>query len=266
MKSVIRIIGFLLFVYVVILLLVSQLKIQQALIPDCVDGFELVIGSSDHFHQRQWEFNDFSRSFCSSYYSQEQVSQDCAGRREKLDLDEQDYEEFWGEVYLQLARDSRGYIDFIVDSLGLIAEQEQLSRSEIAELVVTFVQDIPYSFIIGSDCESFETDGKPCLGNVALGILSPYEFVHSLYGDCDTRSVFLYAVLKEMEFDPMIVISYEYAHAMLALNVPASGDYLIYNRNKYYFWETTGKGWPIGLLPPSTGNIGYWKIALVDEF
>ncbi len=115
------------------------------------------------------------------------------------------------------------------------------------------------------DCEDFETDGQPCIGNVPLGIISPYEFIHSLYGDCDTRSVLLYVLLAEMGFDPMIVVSDEYAHAMLALNVQAQGDHIRHEGKKYYFWETTAAGWPIGMLPPDVNNINYWKIALVNE-
>ena len=132
-------------------------------------------------------------------------------------------------------------------------------------MIVTFVQDIPYSYVLNIDCDDYQTGDKPCIGNVALGLLSPYEFIHSLYGDCDTRAVLIYTILEELGFDPMIVVSDEYAHAMLALNIPASGDHLTYRGNNYYFWETTAKGWPIGMLPPTTNNVNYWKIALVNE-
>lgn len=142
---------------------------------------------------------------------------------------------------------------------------ENLDRSKLAELVVTFVQDIPYSYVLPGDCESYKTNGKPCVGDVTLGIYSPYEFIHTLNGDCDTRSVLIYAILQELAFDPMILISDEYAHAMIALNIPTSGDYILSGGEKYYFWETTAKGWPVGMLPPTTGNKDYWKIALHDE-
>jgi len=154
---------------------------------------------------------------------------------------------------------------FIVDSLSFIAGQKQLSRVELAQMVVTFVQDIPYSYILDKDCATYQTNGKPCIGNIALGILSPYEFLHSLYGDCDTRAVLIYAILDELGFDPMIVVSNQYAHAMLALHLPSSGDHLRHRGKNYYFWETTAEGWLLGMLPPTTNNVNYWKIALVNE-
>ena len=74
-----------------------------------------------------------------------------------------------------------------------------------------------------------------------------------------------YVILEHMGYDPMIVVSDEYAHAMLALNLPAQGDYIRYAGKKYYFWETTATGWGIGMLPPESNNKEYWKKALVSN-
>ncbi len=245
---------------------ISLISRQTDPTPFCQDTFQVINTKDDRKHQRSWDFNDYSKSFCTNYFSIDSVSLATGKARNKVIYNvDYSYENFWGTVYSQLVKDSKVSIDFLVDSLREISVSESLSQRELAELVVTFVQDIPYSYIRAEDCSNANNNGKPCIGNIALGILSPYEFIHSLYGDCDTRAVLIFAMLDEMGFDPMIVVSNEYAHAMLALNLPATGDYLKFEGKNYYFWETTGKGWPLGMLPPNSNNINYWKIALVNR-
>ena len=91
------------------------------------------------------------------------------------------------------------------------------------------------------------------------------EFLYSLSGDCDTRSVLLYTLLKQVEIDPIIVISNEYAHAMIAVDIPGAGDYIIHKGKKFYFWETTNTGWLPGMLPPGVNNLAYWRVTLDHE-
>ena len=152
-------------------------------------------------------------------------------------------------------------IQFLADSLYDEAIENNLGEYEFASMVVSFIQDIPYSYIKPAECPD---TNKPCSGNVRFGIYSPYEFMHTLSGDCDTRAVLLFTMFDYLGYNPMIVISENYLHAMLALNIQASGDYITYNQKKYYFWETTGKDWDIGILPPSYSNVAYWKVALVN--
>ena len=50
---------------------------------------------------------------------------------------------------------------------------------------------------------------------------------------------------------------------MLGLDLPgASGMYKPYNGVRYYFWETTSKGFKIGEIPKQNGNLNYWQIEL----
>jgi hypothetical protein len=264
MKGLIRFLTFIALVYLIITGVISLINEQAEPYAFCQDSFQVINSMEDRLHERSWDFADYSKSFCTNYISVESVSLATGKARNEILYDiDYSYENFWGSVYDQLVRDSN--VGFLVDSLKEISKKESLNRRELAELVVTFVQDIPYSYVRAEACSEAENKGKPCIGNIALGILSPYEFIHSLYGDCDTRAVLIFAMLDEMGFDPMIVVSNEYAHAMLALNLPASGDFIRHNGKKYYFWETTGKGWPLGMLPPNSNNINYWKIALVND-
>ena len=59
----------------------------------------------------------------------------------------------------------------------------------------------------------------------------------------------MYTLLKQLGYKPAIVTSDAYRHAMLAVDIPAGGDYITDRGIKYYFWETTAKNWEIGVLP-----------------
>ena len=260
-----RFLVFVLIVYAILNGVIGLFKTEEISLAVCLDRFEVINDENDRWHQRDWELLDYSQSFCATYQSVEQESLQAGEARNEIIINLDYYENFWGSVYLELVKDSRDQLEFLVDSLATISLENQLTRRELAEMIVTFVQDIPYSYVRQEDCSHTENHGKPCVGNIALGLLSPYEFIHSLYGDCDTRAVLIYALLERLDFDPMIVVSNEYAHAMLALHIPAVGDHLKFRGKNYYFWETTGKGWPLGMLPPNSNNINYWKIALVQD-
>ena len=231
----------------------------------CEDGFIVQNEKLDRLHERSWHSKSLRSSFCTSYYSEDSLSIVSGQRRNTIASSLVNYENFWGDVYGKLVVQSGSQLDFLVDSLRYISIEEGLNSMEFANLIVSFVQDISYSYVRSKDCADFDNKGNPCVGNIDLGILSPYEFLHTLYGDCDTRSVLIYAMLEKVGFDPMIVISDEYAHAMLALSIPAVGDHLKHRGKNYYFWETTGKDWQIGMLPPNSNNVNYWKVALVND-
>lgn len=264
MKAVLRFIAYVFVIFLILSGIIDLFKTEDLAIQACEDSYMVINASNDRLHQRDWDMADYSHSFCASYESAESLSLFAGKKRNEISVNLDSYENLWGDIYEALVEESKSQIDFLADSLADIARQKGLARGEMAELIVAFVQDIPYSYVRVQDCSESNNKGKPCIGHIAFGLLSPYEFLHSLYGDCDTRAVLIYSLLEILGFDPMIVVSNEYAHAMLALNIPATGDHLKYRGKNYYFWETTGKGWPIGMLPPNSNNVNYWKIALVN--
>ncbi|WP_258103918.1 hypothetical protein [Marinoscillum sp. MHG1-6] len=265
MKNIFRTLGYGIVIYIVFSFLINLIKLSKREHAYCDEYSQVNPFTKDAHHFRYWRLGDKRGDFCTDYESIFKLSEERSLNRTEMVLDEDDYHNFWGTVYMKLVAQSHGDLDFIADSLLNISTSMGMDASTLAELTVSFIQDIPYSYVLGDDCGNRNTQGFDCIGNQAYGILSPYEFLHTLYGDCDTRAVLLYAILQKMNFDPMIVVSDEYAHAMLALNIPSSGDYIEHGKKKYYFWETTGAGWPIGMLPPDCSNVNYWKIALVNE-
>ncbi len=214
-------------------------------------------------HARSWTNYDYDSIFCLSYQLSGGSIASSRDLRNQYYTREPIYENYWRNVYYELYHHDNGLIEFLRDSLAGIAFQKNLTRRGVANLLVSFVQDIPYNYVVPGDCANRD---RPCRGNEKFGILSPMEFLYTLSGDCDTRSVLLYTLLKQFQFDPIIVISNEYRHAMIALDIPATGDFLLHKGRKFYFWETTNVGWLPGILPPGVNNIQYWKITLDHEY
>jgi hypothetical protein len=261
MKGLRQLITWVVITYFIFNRLISCMQSIEFDFNGCDDTWE-DLADGTRFHQREWSLNGGNKAFCTSYSSSKDVNEVSAEERLSMEFETDDYSNFWGTLYARLVKHNRSTVTFLVDSLQRISNANNLPRQELAELAVTFVQDIPYSYVLNIDCATFQTYGKPCIGNIPYGIISPYEFLHTLYGDCDTRAVLLYILLEDLGFDPMIAISHQYAHAMIALNIPATGSYLTHRGIKYYMWETTAKGWQPGMLPPDANNISYWSIAL----
>lgn len=150
------------------------------------------------------------------------------------------------------------------------------SREKFAELIVTFVQDIPYAIILPEGCDpSLYTDNyvksylnssnASCDGYQKFGINSPIEFMASLKGDCDTRTLFLYTILSHYEFDVALLSSEQYSHSILGVNLNYSGKAYTYENQRYVFWETTAANIKPGMLSKDVSNTNYWRISLKSK-
>ena len=175
------------------------------------------------------------------------------------------------DLYSSLNRFDQNRLDMIYSTLQRIRNENNLSRNRFAEVVVSLIQSIPYSYNIENDCEGNNLpeaykeaikSGIPCLSFTRHDILSPLEFFYLKKGDCDSRTVLIYNILKRFGYDVAILNSNLYAHSMIGINLPTYGKYKIINGKKYYFWETTAQGWELGVLPPDWWDISKWYLAL----
>jgi len=212
-------------------------------------------------HQRTWAEYMYNEEFCTQYQvAFEHVAQAASYRTASRVRNWRSDADYWHEVYRMLYHYDKGNMVALQDSLLAVGQARQLDRGAFARMVVAFVQDIPYNYIMPKGCEGY--DQHPCVPNERYGILSPVEFLYRLQGDCDTRTVLLFTLLTNLGYQPVIVNSSEYAHSMLALDIPASGDYLVHKGRRYAFWETTNTGWLPGMIPPGMNNLHYWHVVL----
>lgn len=226
-------------------------------------------------------------------FSSNRVWQDNYGRdyRATLQVREADYHrlknsidqfehtdqgDFWGALYEYVDWNDRPSLDLVMDAFEEIHQQKKLNQMEFAEMVVSCVQDIPYSLVFQQACmapqlyersirEILEECPDCCIGNIAYGLQNPVSFLQNLKGDCDTRTVLIYSILKHFDYDVAILNSDYYRHSIIGLNIPAPGLHKAYYGKKYMVWETTGKYFRIGELPNSFNEIGYWEVVLTSK-
>jgi hypothetical protein len=183
---------------------------------------------------------------------------------------------FWGDLYSYMEKTDAPSLDLVMATFTRINAEKQLNQMEFAEMVVSCIQDIPYSFVFHETClpaENYEDSIKDiledcpecCIGNVPYGIQNPISFIKNLKGDCDTRTVLIYSILKHFDYDVAILNSNFYRHSILGLNIPGIGKIKLYQGKKYILWETTAKYYSAGVLPSNFDDIRHWNVILTSK-
>tara|TARA_B110000037_G_scaffold181504_1_gene208684 strand:- start:2011 stop:2790 length:780 start_codon:yes stop_codon:yes gene_type:complete len=178
----------------------------------------------------------------------------------------------WGYFYKKIVEHDKLKLSTIYDLFDQISRTKVLSRNEFADVIVTFVQNIPYNILTSESCsdaylnsksiKEMIDQGTDCDGNVFGGLYTPTEFIKNFKGDCDTRTVFLYTILNRYGYDTRILNSDFYRHSIIGVNLPSRGRFKTHLGKRYYTWETTNINWQLGDLPPSTSRMGFWFVAL----
>lgn len=182
---------------------------------------------------------------------------------------------YYNGLYAGMVKNDSPKIKDIVKQFADKSRAKNLNQLQTAEMVTTFVQEIPYFLVHDYTCQkviedsnsafitSYHRDGKPCLPNVPGGVQSPYEFLHNLKGDCDTRSLLAFTILKELHISASIWVSEAYGHSILGVGLPvAGGVYKTVEGVNHYGVELTAKGFRIGMVGPDNKNMSNWDIAL----
>jgi len=183
---------------------------------------------------------------------------------------------FWGNLYDYIERTNMPGLELILEAFKEIQNEKNLNQMEFAEMVVSCIQDIPYSYVFQEACMPadryeytirtlLEQCPECCIGNIMYGIQNPVSFMQNLKGDCDTRTVMIYSVLKYFGYDVAILNSEFYKHSILGINLPARGYSKIYNGKRYILWETTAKYFEAGNLPATYDDISYWDVVLTSK-
>lgn len=177
-------------------------------------------------------------------------------------------------VYRSVYNKDKYFLNSVYAMLDSIRESNSLNRMEFANAITGMVQSIDYVLILESDCNDPKVlvdadirnmlrSGVSCEGNAPFGIKTPLEFLSTMKGDCDTRTLLLFTLFKYFNYEVAIINSDYYGHSMLGLNLSsARGVYKKYNGVKYYFLETTNKGFAIGELPREMSYMNFWNVEI----
>lgn len=183
--------------------------------------------------------------------------------------------EYFQKLYSFMENNDTPKLDSIIQKFQIKAKEKNLNALKTAEMVCTFVQEIPYYLVHEFDCQKsveqsgsdfvaqYHRENKPCLPSIPGGVQSPYEFMHNLKGDCDTRSLLAFTILKGLGISSSVWISEAYGHSVLGVGLPAgNGFYVEVQGDKHYAIELTAKGFRLGMISPEQQIENNWDIAL----
>lgn len=154
------------------------------------------------------------------------------------------YNSSWYSMADRVIKNDKSKLNLLYRMLNKIKNQNNYSRGRFADIIISFVQDIPYALIENSQ-----------------DIYAPVEFLRKYKGDCDTRTILLYLVLTHYNYDVVILNSGFYEHSIIGINLPTSGSiYKYYNGKRYYAWETTYPGWKRGWIAREMNNMDMWSV------
>jgi len=180
--------------------------------------------------------------------------------------------QFYNKVYDGLNAFDAPKVNELVNVFRDSAVKMRMNSLQLAEMVTTFIQEIPYVLVHDASCNEASKSGgfvkkwhredKPCLANIPAGVQSPYEFIHNLKGDCDTRTLLAFTMLKKLDIPVSIWVSETYGHSILGIGLPfASGFHKNIQGLKHYSVELTSKQM-IGFVSPDQNDESNWDIAI----
>jgi hypothetical protein len=126
------------------------------------------------------------------------------------------------------------YINTIIKKINFIAIEEHLTEEEKINLVISFVQSLPYTV----DSVTTPYDEYPRY---------PLETLIDNGGDCEDTSILAASLLNSLNYDIILIAPPE--HMAVGVYIDTYGSYWTYEGQDYYYLETTGEGWEIGELP-----------------
>jgi hypothetical protein len=178
------------------------------------------------------------------------------------------------QIYYDFISVSEGPIDSMYNAMLKDIRTKELAGQQILDYVVSAIQTPPYTKITNEnecpcndmgrpwldDCNP-RIDGKGCCNNVQpFAVYTPTEFIVKKTGDCDTKSLIAYALLKKFGYKSALITGRVEGglHAMLGLAevypiIPSRE--VRYNGRIYYPWEVTSFSNFCKL-----GNMNMWSI------
>jgi len=146
--------------------------------------------------------------------------------------------EAWARFYRMAYRESAARLDRL--ALELSRDLSVGDPTELARRVLAWSQLFAYE----RDPEG--TDFVP-----------PLAAAFEARGDCDARAVAAAALLERLGIDAVLMLSREYSHAMLAVDVPGGGQRFAFDGKKYLVAETTAKV-GLGMIAADQADWSKW--------
>ena len=155
-------------------------------------------------------------------------------------------------------------IQSVARDIKSVGAKNKLTDNQLVELVVAFVQNIPY------DSEK----AKKILGNShEKGLINyPYETLYENKGVCSDKSFLTVLLLKELGYGTALFVYDDEKHMSVGVQCPV--EYSSYGSG-YCYTETTSVGNRIGMIPDlnslnnqaeAVKELNYFDYSQADQF
>ena len=122
---------------------------------------------------------------------------------------------------------------------NVFKRDREWSKRDRVDFVLSFVQSLPYT-------HDDVTTGYDEFRRYAV------ETLIEGGGDCEDTTILVAAILRGL--GEKTVLIFTPGHIALGVSGNFTGTSVTYNGTKYYYCETTGTGWTVGDMPPSSGT------------
>jgi hypothetical protein len=230
-------------------------------------------------HWIEWPYPQKNQWNTLEYQTSEvEYAQSLETHGEVAGLQVQTEDEFWQSAYQMLLKNDQKKVDSVALVVRKVSKQRRYNPAQTAEYLVTMIQEVPYVLVHDLSCKDavlkyrgfvaqYHMQGKECLPDVVAGVQSPYEFMHNLKGDCDTRTLFAHAVLNRLGISSSVWVSSAYGHSILGVGVPgSSSNRKVIQGVPHYAVELTAKDFRIGMIAPEQSQMSNWKVAIYTNF
>jgi hypothetical protein len=148
------------------------------------------------------------------------------------------WKDAWARYYRMVYKQSSAPLDDLVKAFASSLPADD--PTECARKVLSWVQDFHY-----------ERDFA------GIDFVPPLVAAFERRGDCDSRAMVMGIILESMGIDAVLLVSREYSHAMLAVDVPGGGQRFPFKGKSYLVAETTAKV-GIGKIDSTQTDLSKW--------
>jgi len=158
------------------------------------------------------------------------------------------WKEAWQRYYKMVYRDSKARLKSV--SKDIYRGLEIKNKTDYVNAILQWTQGFQYKRATNTNSDS---DFTPVMAALA-----------GEGNDCDSRSMLVCALLNLSGFDSVMIISREYSHAMVGLNLTAPGQTFSFNGKNYLYGETTSSV-TFGKVMQTQTDFSKWIVVDVEN-
>jgi len=133
------------------------------------------------------------------------------------------------------------YLNSLVEQFRAAKTANNLSEEQMINLVVAFVQGIPYvEDKLGTGQEEYPK--------------YPIETLYEQGGDCEDKSILMASLLEKLGYGAVLLVLPNHMAVGVKGSSALPGTYITYQNQRYYYLETTNSDWEIGDVPSEIVN------------